>query len=154
MNVFDAEINKQIKQHEEAIQQLEQQRINNAKKFEGIKEFDAVITRLCEQNSLTENELYVSRAQQIEEWILGMAKQSNPSSIYLNLTKHFSRRGSRATTDKQKKVSSLPKPRLEVGTYEHPYTKERIEKIKRNPRLLDEWIEEHGLPTVRTWKVN
>lgn len=151
MNVFDAEIDKQIRRLEDEILQLEQQRLDNAKKIEGIQEFDAIITRLCEEKSLTENELYVSRSEQIEEWITGMAKQTHPSSIYLNLTKHFARRGPRAT--KPKKESSLPKPRLAVGTYEHPYTKERIEKVKRNPRLLDEWINEHGLAIVRTWKV-
>lgn len=152
MSAFDLDIDKQIKQHQQKIEELEQLRAAYEKKLEGFKEFDAAIQRLCNENSLTENELYVSRSEQIEQWIIGLSKQTNPSSIYLNLSKHFARRAPKVRTTK--KTSSLPKPRLAVGIYEHPYTRERIEKIKRNPRQLDQWIEEHGLSVVRTWKVN
>lgn len=128
-------------------------RVSHEKKLEGFKEFDAVIKRLCNQSSLTEEELYVSRSEQIENWILGMAKQDNPSSIYLNLRKHFARTGPRGPrAAKEEKESSLPKPKLAVGTYVHPYTHEKVEKVKRNPRQLDQWIEEFGFATVRTWK--
>lgn len=151
MNAFDIDIDKQIKQHQQKIEELEQMRVAYEKKLEGFKEFDIAIKRLCNENSLTEEELYVSRSEQIEQWIIGLSKQTNPSSIYLNLSKHFARRVPKSR--KEKKESSLPKPRLAVGTYQHPVTKERIEKIKRNPRELDQWIAEHGLQVVRTWKV-
>lgn len=151
MSAFDLDIDRQIKQHQQKIEELEQLRLDYAKKIEGFKEFDTQIKRLCNENSLTEEELYVSRSEQIEQWLVGMAKQENPSSIYLNLSKHFARRSSKTRADKP---SSLPKPKLAVGVYEHPYTKQRIEKIKRNPRELDQWIDEHGLSVVRTWKVD
>lgn len=150
MSAFDFDIDKQIKQYQQKIQELESQRQTHAKKIEGIQEFDAVIKRLCNQNNLSEEELYVSRSEQIENWILGMARQSNPSFIYQNLLKHFSKVS--AKVGKEEKKSSLPKPKLPVGTYEHPFTHEKVEKIKRNPRLLDQWVEEHGFATVRTWK--
>lgn len=151
MSAFDLDIDKQIKQHQQKIEELQQLRAAYEKKLEGFKEFDTLIKRLCNENSLTEEELYVSRSEQIENWIVGLSKQANPSSIYLNLSKHFARRSPKV---RSAKVSSLPKPKLAVGIYEHPYTHERIEKIKRNPRQLDQWIEEHGLSVVRTWKVN
>ena len=152
MSAFDNDIEKQIKQHQQKIQELELLRKDYEKKLEGFKEFDDVIKRLCNQNSLTEEELYVSRSAQIEEWIIGMAKQGNPSSIYNNLRKHFSRVGPRVAKEKEEKESSLPKPKLAVGLYVHPFTHEKVEKVKRNPRQLDQWIDEFGFATVRTWK--
>ncbi|MAK92835.1 MAG: hypothetical protein CMI08_17065 [Oceanospirillaceae bacterium] len=157
MSVFDIDIDKQIKQHQQKIQELEELRKSQEKKLEGIKEFETVIKRLCNQNSLTENELYVSRSEQIEAWILAMAKEETPSSIYANLKKHFARtapRGPRAAASKPEKESTLPKPKLPVGSYRNPATQERVEKIKRNPKQLDQWIEEHGFAVVRTWKID
>src|SRR5690554_1328367 len=82
MSIFDLDIDKQIKKHQQKIQELEALRASHEKKLEGIKEFDLEIQRLCNENSLTEAELYVSRSEQIEAWIVGMAKKDNPSSIY------------------------------------------------------------------------
>lgn len=153
MSIFDLDIDKQIKQHQQKIEELEGLRKAQEKKLEGIKEFDAVIQRLGNQMGLTEAELYVSRSEQIEAWIVSLAKQEHPSSIYNNLRKHFARTGPR-TARKEEKESSLPKPKLQIGTYEHPYTHQKITKVKRNPRELDQWIAEHGFAVVRTWKVD
>lgn len=156
MSVFANDIEKQIQQHQQKIQELEKLKVDQAKKFEGIKEFDVQIKRLCNQNSLSENELYVSRSEQIEEWIVGLSKSDNPSSIYNNLKKHFEKvvaREVRGKAGKSDKVSALPKPKLPIGLYQNPATHEKVEKIKRNPRQLDEWISEYGFEIVKTWKV-
>lgn len=153
MSVFATDIEKQIQQHQQKIQELEQLKVDQAKKFEGLEEFDVQIKRLCNQNSLTENELYVSRSEQIEAWLVDMGKEESPSSIYKNLKKHFERVITREARKGEKKTSSLPKPKLPVGTYQNPATNEKVEKIKRNPRQLDEWINEYGLEIVKTWKV-
>lgn len=153
MTAFASDIDKQIQQHQQKIEELEVLKKAQAKKLEGIQEFDEQIKRLCNQNSLTEDELYVSRSEQIEEWITAMGKVENPSSIYLNLKRHFEKALSREGRKSTKKPSSLPKPKLAVGTYQNPATNEKVEKIKRNPRQLDQWIEEYGFQTVRTWKV-
>lgn len=151
MNVFENDIDKNIQQLHMQIEELEQLKKDQHKKFEGIEEFDTVIKRLCNQNSLTEEELYVSRSEMIESWIVGMAKEQNPSSIYGNLRKHFERRINRG--EKKEKKSTLPKPTLPVGEYRNPATQEKIQKIKRNPKQLDNWIAEFGLEIVKTWKV-
>ncbi|MAE20897.1 MAG: hypothetical protein CMK92_00540 [Pseudomonas sp.] len=153
MSVFDQDIEKQIRQHQQKIAELEQLKKDQEKKIEGLKEFETAIKRLCNQNALTENELYVSRSEQIEEWIKGLAKDPAPSSIYANLKRHFEKAISRDGKKGEKK-SSLPKPKLAVGTYRNPATQEKVEKIKRNPRQLDQWIEEYGFQTVRTWKID
>lgn len=158
MSVFDQDIDKQIRQHQQQIAELEQLKKDQEKKIEGIKEFDVAIKRLCNQSALTEEELYVSRSEQIENWLVAMAKSDAPSSIYSNLKRHFEKaiaREARLGSKKaDKKASTLPKPKLAVGTYRNPATQEKVEKIKRNPRQLDQWIEEHGLQVVRTWKID
>lgn len=154
MSAFDHDIDKQIQQHHQRIEELERLKKDQEKKLEGMKEFDDAIKRLCNQNSLTEEELYVSRSSQIEAWIVGMAKDANPSSIYGSLKRHFEKSITRDVRKTEKKTSSLPKPKLAVGSYRNPATNEKVEKIKRNPRQLDEWIEEYGFQTVRTWKID
>ena len=158
MSVFANDIEKQIQQHHQKILELEQLKKDQEKKFEGLKEFDVAIKRLCNQNSLQESELYVSRSEQIEAWIVGMGKEESPSSIYNNLRKHFekviNRAATKGTKTRAERTSSLPKPKLAVGEYRNPATHEKVEKIKRNPRILDEWINEYGFETVRTWKIS
>ena len=61
MTAFASDIDKQIQQHQQKIEELEVLKKAQAKKLEGIQEFDEQIKRLCNQNSLTEDELYVSR---------------------------------------------------------------------------------------------
>lgn len=153
MSVFDKDIDKEIQQHQQKILELEALKKAQEKKLAGIQEFNEYVTRLCNQNELTESELFVARSEQIEAWIVGMGKQSNPSSIYANLKKHFERALNR-DNKADKKPSSLPKPKLAIGRYKNPATNETIEKIKRNPRQLDEWIKEYGFEVVRTWKVS
>ena len=78
MSIFDFDIDKQIKQYQQN-PRIRRPTPTHAQKIEGIKEFGDAITRICNQNNLTEEELYVSRSEQIEQWILGMSRQSNPS---------------------------------------------------------------------------
>jgi len=153
VTAFTNDIDKQIQQHQQKIEELEQLKKDQEKKLEGLKEFDEAIKRLCNQSALAEEELYVSRSAQIEAWITSMAKEESPSSIYGNLKRHFEKALARDTRKGEKK-SSLPKPKLAVGTYRNPATQEKVEKIKRNPRQLDQWIEEYGFQTVRTWKID
>jgi len=152
VTAFQFEIDKEIEAHKKKIAELEQLKLDQEKKFEGFKEFDQTIKRLCNQMSLTEAELYVSRGDQITQWIVESGKQANPGRVYETLKKHFEKVLKREEK-KGGKPSSLPKPKLAVGTYQNPATNERVEKIKRNPRQLDEWIEEYGFEVVRTWKV-
>ena len=151
MSILDTDIEKQIQQHQQKIKELEQLKVDHEKKLEGLKQFDVEIKRLCEERSLTEDELYVSRSTEIEQWITDMSKQESPAAIYNNLRKHFEKAANRA--GKREKKPAVAKPKLEVGVYENPNTSERVEKIKRNPRQLDQWIAEHGIETVKGWKV-
>lgn len=155
MSAIQQELDKEIELHKKKIVELEQLKLDQEKKVEGFNEFEQTIKRLCNQMALTEAELYVSRGDQILAWIEGMGKAEKPGRIYDTLKKHFEKvlkKDSRKEGRKEK-VSTLPKPKLPVGRYKNPANHETIEKIKRNPRQLEDWINEYGFETVRTWKV-
>ncbi len=151
MSAIQQELDKEIELHKKKIAELEQLKLDQAKKIEGFNEFDQTIKRLCNLMALTEAELYVSRGDQILSWVQDLGKSEKPGRIYEGLKKHFEKELKK--DGRKEKVSSLPKPKLAVGRYKNPATHETIEKIKRNPRQLEDWINEYGFETVRTWKV-
>lgn len=151
MSAIQLELDKEIELHKKKIAELEQLKLDQEKKIEGFNEFDQTIKRLCNQMALTEAELYVSRGDQILAWIEHLSKAEQPGRIYESLKKHFEKVLKKE--GRKEKVSSLPKPKLPVGRYKNPATHEAIEKIKRNPRQLDEWIKLYGFEVVRTWKI-
>lgn len=159
MSAIQQELDKEIELHKKKIAELEQLKLDQEKKIEGFEEFDRTIKRLCNQMALTEAELYVSRGDQILDWVQNLSKAENPGRIYESLKKHFEKalkkdgRKDARKGERKEKTSSLPKPKLPIGRYQNPATNEIIEKIKRNPRQLDEWISQYGFETVRTWKL-
>lgn len=155
MRAIQQELDKEIELHKKKIAELEQLKLDQEKKIEGFVEFDQTIKRLCNNMALTEAELYVSRGDQIISWIEALGQDDRPGRIYETLKKHFEKmlKKEARKEGKKEKTSTLPKPKLEVGRYKNPATHEIIEKIKRNPRQLEDWINEFGFETVRTWKV-
>lgn len=151
VSAIQQELDKEIELHKKKIAELEQMKLDQEKKIEGFTEFDQTIKRLCNQMALTEAELYVSRGDQILNWIQDLGKAEKPGRIYETLKKHFEK--ALKKEGRKEKTSSLPKPKLPVGRYKNPATHETIEKIKRNPRQLEDWINEYGFEVVRTWKV-
>lgn len=147
--MLDTNLDEQIKLYEKKIKELKLSKKEQEKKLETIEELNNYIARFCEKKDINLEDVYASQTSDIEKWIKSLAKNNADSRFYLNLKKHF--QSSVSTSNKvKKKISS--KPRLEIGVYEHPQTKEKVEKIKRNPKQLDDWIEEYGLDTVQTWK--
>tara|TARA_B110000211_G_scaffold62325_1_gene70899 strand:+ start:4457 stop:4924 length:468 start_codon:yes stop_codon:yes gene_type:complete len=155
VHAIQQELDKEIELHKKKIAELEQLKLDQEKKIEGFVEFDQTIKRLCNNMALTEAELYVSRGDQIISWIEALGQDDRPGRIYETLKKHFEKvlKKEARKEGKKEKTSTLPKPKLEVGRYKNPATHEIIEKIKRNPRQLEDWINEYGFETVRTWKV-
>ncbi len=153
------ELDKEIESYKKKIAELEQLKLDQEKKIEGFTEFDQTIQRLCNQMALTEAELYVSRGDKIIEWIEALGKTERPGRIYETLKKHFEKAIKRDVKKANRKdgvkeqVSTVAKPKLAIGRYKNPETHEIIEKIKRNPRQLEDWINKHGFETVSTWKV-
>ena len=155
MSAIQQELDKEIELHKKKIAELEQLKLDQEKKMEGLHEFDQTIKRLCNTMALTEAELYASRGDEIVAWVQTLSRAENPGRIYETLKKHFEKalKKDQKRESKETKVSTLPKPKLSVGRYKNPATNEVIEKIKRNPKPLDEWINEYGFEVVRTWKI-
>ena len=155
MRAIQQELDKEIELHKKKIAELEQLKLDQEKKIEGFVEFDQTIKRLCNNMALTEAELYVSRGDQIISWIEALGQNDRPGRIYESLKKHFEKvlKKEARKNGKKEKISTLPKPKLAVGRYKNPVTHEVIEKVKRNPRQLEDWINEFGFETVSAWKV-
>ena len=155
MRAIQQELDKEIELHKKKIAELEQLKLDQEKKIEGFVEFDQTIKRLCNNMALTEAELYVSRGDQIISWIEALGQDDRPGRIYESLKKHFAKalKKEARKNGKKEKVSTLLKPKLVVGRYKNPVTHEVIEKVKRNPRQLEDWINEFGFETVSAWKI-
>jgi hypothetical protein len=98
----------------------------------------------------------VARGDAIVGWIKGAAKDgSEPPLYWRQLRDYFA-----AVIEKEQKAakrgprkagSVLAEAKLPTGTYRNPFSGERVEKKRRNPRQLDAWVEEFGFTEVRSW---
>lgn len=149
--MFDSDLDEQIKACEDKIKALKASKEKQNQKHKALEKLNKEINKLCAEKHITLEDLYTSQSDQIEKWIKKVVKQNPDSKFCLSLKRLL--QNSKTTTNKAQK-SKNTKDKLEVGVYENPSSKERIEKIKRNPKQLDNWIEEHGLSTVKAWKVS
>lgn len=147
MSILNKELDKQIQSYQEKIRELEAKKLERNKKIKVLEELNAYIEKYSNEQSVSYDEIYESHSKSIEKWIVNMSKQEVVCDIYYALQKHFQK-----VPAKPKKIQ-INKPRLLIGKYKNPFTQESIEKIKRNPKKLDDWIEEYGLETVQSWKI-
>ena len=153
MSILDTNIDALIQAEQAKLEELLKVKEEQQKKLAALKLVADEFAVITAKYSITENEYYQSIASDIEEWI----KNSPEAAIHASLTRHFGKAAAKAEkvafkADSQVKVSTLPKPTLKVGSYRNPATQEVVEKIKRNPRQLDQWVAEYGFAIVRTWK--
>lgn len=147
MSILNKDLDKQIQSYQEKIRELEAKKLEQDKKIKALEELNAYIEKYTHAQLISLNELYESQSKSIEKWIVSMGKQESSCDLYHALQKHFQK------TPTKPKKKPINKPRLLIGQYKSPFTQESIEKIKRNPKKLDDWIEEYGLETVQSWKV-
>lgn len=147
MSIFNENLDKQIQGYQEKIKELEAKKLEQESKIKALTELNAYIEKYTHDHSISLDEIYESQSKSIEKWIISMSKQESDFAIYDSLQKHFQK------TPAKPKKNQVNKPRLIIGQYKNPFTQESIEKIKRNPKKLDDWIEEYGLDTVQSWKI-
>lgn len=158
INISYQDINSEIEILRQKIEVLEQQKLAHSKKFDGLAEFDREMKRIKNDFFLTESEIFAYKSDQIEKWITEMSSKANPSFIHQNLKKHFEKiivkeQKKEDKAAKKPKANNEDKPKLKVGAYRNPFTLELIEKKRRNPRELDEWLKEHGFSVVSLWLI-
>lgn len=137
-----------IEQKQKEIEQLQKQKEAELQRQEGLRQLDEKFAGFYSEFSLTEEHFFSFKQKEIEKWIKSEARSENPSAIVDALNAYFSR-----YDGKKKKAPVATGPKLKVGKYRNPNTGEVIEKIKRNPKPLDHWIDEEGFDTVASWLV-
>ncbi|WP_119396077.1 DNA binding protein [Salinibius halmophilus] len=138
-----------IEQKKKEIEQLVQQKEAELQRQEGLRQLDAKFAGFYSEFSLTEDDYFAFKQKEIEKWIKAQARSESPAAIVDALNAYFSR-----YDGKKKKAAVSTGPKLKVGKYRNPNTGEVIEKIKRNPKPLDQWIDENGFDTVASWLVD
>ncbi|WLD56922.1 DNA binding protein [Salinispirillum sp. LH 10-3-1] len=151
--MFVQDIDKQIEDYKARIEALEAERKAQAKKIEGFDAFEAAIQKVSAEFHVSREELYLSKGDELLEWVKSLSKHSNRPEVYNDLKSYFARVIAREGTASKKPAAKSTGPKLEVGSYRNPHSGETVEKIKRNPRELDSWISEYGLDTVQSWKL-
>ncbi|GAB2888401.1 hypothetical protein ACCI51_01955 [Microbulbifer echini] len=152
------QLEQQIAEHQARIEELQEQMAQAERKKDGVIAFDKALVNLAAEYQMEEEEFFVARGPQIVEWLVSQLNdeeapdyiQTLKSRVARHLKKEGDspRRGRRAGV-----VSKSAEPKLETGHYRNPYTGATVEKKKRNPKALSQWIDEYSLDTVKEWKI-
>lgn len=155
---LDKDYDKQIADLRRKMEELEQLKNMHVRKLEGVQRFQDLVATLVKDYSMTESELFVSRADAIVGWIKAAGKESSDRPLFwCQLRDYYAsviekeekpqKRGGRKSA-----ASTLKEPTLPTGVYRNPFSGEKIEKKRRNPKMLDQWIAEFGFSEVRSWQ--
>ncbi|WP_444920153.1 DNA binding protein [Microbulbifer sp. CnH-101-G] len=152
------QLEQQIAEHQARIEELQEQMAQAERKKDGVIAFDKALVNLAAEYHMEEEEFFVARGRQVVEWLVDQLNdedapdyvQTLKSRVARHLKKEGDtpRRGRRAAA-----ASKSAEPKLETGHYRNPYTGATVEKKKRNPKALSQWIDEYGLDTVKEWKI-
>lgn len=137
------------------MEELETLKNMHVKKLEGVQRFQEMLAQICKEYGMSEGELFVSRADAIVAWIKANGKDE-PPLYWQQLKEYFAgviakdaKPGKRGAKKKEK--DPINNPVLPTGTYRNPFSGEKIEKKRRNPKQLDNWVDEFGFTEVRSW---
>lgn len=146
-----SKIDKKIDSLRRELQEAEAQKEQEVDRLKGLEHADAHLQAFYAQHELSESDLYLHKAAAITKWLKSLEADDDRPDFFAELQSFFVRLAS----GKKTRVAAAAKtagPRLEIGFYVNPFTGEEVKKVKRNPRQLDQWLDEHGIEIVRTWK--
>lgn len=150
---LEKDYDKQIAELRRKMEELEALKNMHTRKLEGVQRFQDLVATLVQEYGITESELFVSRADAIVAWVKASGKDE-PTVYWRQLRDYFAQvidKEQKGPRRAGKKASSLGTPTLPTGTYRNPFSGEKIEKKRRNPKQLDAWVEEFGFTEVRSW---
>lgn len=153
--MLDQDLDSKITEYEEKIEELRKLKEAQAKRQEGFEKYEEHVRDLFDEYGISEYDIFSARSKAIVEWIKAQGKKTDKPEFYEELQSYFARVGG-AKTGRKRSKSAKPgnDVKLSIGVYEHPETGERIEKKRRNPKTLDQWIEEFGVEEVKNWLVS
>ncbi len=155
--MFEQDIDKEISEYKKRIQELEEKKVEAARRQEGFDKFQKTMSDVFEEYGLSEYDLYLMKSVQIADWLKHLSQQENQPSVFEELKEFFGKiyvkEENKAAKSKPAKKSRKKGPdyKLAIGIYTNPFTNETVEKKRRNPKQLDEWLEEFGGEEVETW---
>lgn len=153
---FD-QIEQQIAEHQAKIEQLQEQMAQAERKKAGVIAFDKTLVNLSAEYQMEEQEFFVARGDAIVNWLVAQLDDEEAPEFIQTLKARVARslknNGGTPRRSRRAAAAKPSEPKLEVGHYRNPYTGGTVEKKKRNPKQLNQWIEEHGLETVKDWKI-
>ncbi|WP_237057107.1 hypothetical protein [Microbulbifer sediminum] len=153
---FD-QIEQKIAEHQAKIEELQEQMAQAERKKDGVIAFDKALVNLAAEYQMDEEEFFVARGEAIVNWLVAQLDDEDAPEYVQTLKARVARslkRNGEGPKRARKTGNGKPsEPKLEVGHYRNPYTGGTVEKKKRNPKQLNQWIEEHGLETVKEWKI-
>ncbi|HEY8569095.1 hypothetical protein [Microbulbifer sp.] len=154
------QIEQQIAEHQARIEELQEQMAKAERKKQGVIAFDKALVNLAAEYDMDEEELYSARGEQIVEWLVGQLGNDDAPDYVRTLKARVARtlkrdaEAPRRSAGRKATAAAKPaEPKLETGHYRNPYTNATIEKKKRNPKQLNQWVAEHGLEKVQSWKI-
>ena len=156
--MYQVDFDKQISEFKKKIEELEEQKASAERRNEGFRAFDDGLKGVFEEYGLTEYDLYLMKSVNIGEWLKSLKDKEIRPDVYEELKAFFGKlyakeaglvQGKRKT--KGGKATKANGVKLAIGVYANPHTGESVEKKRRNPRQLDEWVEEFGAEEVTGW---
>lgn len=155
---LDNDYDKQIADLRRKMDELEQLKNMHVRKLEGVQRFQDLVATLVKDYGMTESELFVSRADAIVGWIKAAGKEGGePPMFWSQLKDYFGgviekEQKPQKRSGRKSAASALKEPTLPTGVYRNPFSGEKVEKKRRNPKMLDQWIAEFGFTEVRSWQ--
>lgn len=147
--MFNKDYERLIGDYRQKIEELEAQRRSDENRLQGLQHLDGHMADFYNKYNLNEKDLFLYKADAIVKWVKSLESQEMRPSFFNDLQQFFAR------ADKKRRPSAAAKntgPKLEVGLYRNPNDGQQVKKVKRNPRELDQWIEQYGLDVVQSWK--
>lgn len=152
---LEHDYDKQLAELRRKMEELETRKTMHVKKLEGVQRFQDLVATMVRDYGLSESELFVARAEAIVAWVKAAGKDSSEPPLYWQQLKDYfaviiekeqkpARRGA-------KKKDAVNHPTLPTGIYRNPLNGEKVEKKRRNPKQLDNWVAEFGFTEVRSW---
>lgn len=153
--MLDQDLDTKITEYEEKIEELRRLKETQARRLEGFDKYEEHVRDLFDEYDISEYDIFSARSKAIVEWIKAQGKKAEKPEFYEDLQTYFARVNGAAKSGKKRTKSAKADSgvKLTIGVYEHPETGERIEKKRRNPKTLDQWIEQFGAEEVQTWRL-
>ncbi|MFS1523987.1 hypothetical protein ACL7TT_07715 [Microbulbifer sp. 2304DJ12-6] len=152
------QLEQQIAEHQAKIEELQEQMAQAERIKEGVIAFDKALVNLAAEYRMEEEDFFAARGDLVVEWLVSQLNDENApdyiQTLKSRVARHLKREG--GAPRRGRRVASASKtaePKLETGHYRNPYTGATVEKKKRNPKALNQWIDEYELDTVREWKI-